>query len=180
MRSSVKLLTILNLLFAVSWSNILTAQITTDFYENNEVIIPFDTLETEEFNQPLTYGEFTYHTKVRFCVTSSYEGQGLISKDPFQCYLFICKRSVFAFKRRKAIKGYNVELSAYDEPDREAFEFEKLKINGQKVLKWRYTYGKTRLDHYLVGGRKMIYLFVSSPFGSNGNIENIIRSMEWK
>lgn len=53
-------------------------------------------------------------------------------------------------------------------------------LGGRKVIRWRYQAGKTRLDHFLVAGRKNDYLFVSSPYGSNGAIEAIISGMRVK
>lgn len=48
-------------------------------------------------------------------------------------------------------------------------------IGAHKVVRWRFQAGKSRLDHFLVTGKKFSYLFVSSPYGSNGEIERIIR-----
>ncbi|MFO1524754.1 MAG: hypothetical protein U1F16_02140 [Turneriella sp.] len=47
------------------------------------------------------------------------------------------------------------------------------------VLRWRFQAGKTRLDHFLLNGKKFSYLFVSSPYGSNGSIEEIIARSTW-
>lgn len=47
-------------------------------------------------------------------------------------------------------------------------------IGPHRVIRWRLRMGKTRLDHFLVIGKRYNYLFVSSPYGSNGAIEKII------
>lgn len=55
---------------------------------------------------------------------------------------------------------------------------EKIKKIDKRVFKWRIQSGKTRLDHYIFFGNDLNYLFVSSPYGSNGVIENVILEME--
>jgi len=57
-------------------------------------------------------------------------------------------------------------------------ELEKLTINEHAVLKWRYQIGKTRLDHYMLRTKNNYYLFISSPYGSNGYIEDIILNLK--
>lgn len=57
-------------------------------------------------------------------------------------------------------------------------KIEKIKIRDKKVFKWRIQSGKTRLDHYIFFGNDYNYLFVSSPYGSSGVIENVILEME--
>lgn len=54
------------------------------------------------------------------------------------------------------------------------FRLQATDIGGHRVIHWRFQAGKTRLDHYLLIGKKFNYLFVSSPYGSNGAIEEII------
>lgn len=49
-----------------------------------------------------------------------------------------------------------------------------VEIAGHRVIRWRWQAGKSRLDHFLLIGKKFNYLFVSSPYGSNGGIEEII------
>lgn len=51
---------------------------------------------------------------------------------------------------------------------------EVVKLRDLKVVRWRFQVGKTRLDHFLVIGKKHNYLFVSSAYGSNGSIEEIL------
>jgi len=50
-----------------------------------------------------------------------------------------------------------------------------IEIHGLRVITWRFQAGKSRLDHYLVLGKKYHYLFISSPYGSNGTIEGILQ-----
>ncbi len=54
----------------------------------------------------------------------------------------------------------------------------KVKIDKRRVLSWRAQTGKTRLDHYMIFGEMYNYLFVSSPYSSNGVIESVISEME--
>lgn len=54
------------------------------------------------------------------------------------------------------------------------FRLQVTDIGGHRVILWRFQAGKTRLDHYLLIGKKFNYLFVSSPYGSNGAMEEII------
>ena len=53
-------------------------------------------------------------------------------------------------------------------------------IGGHRVIRWRFQAGKTRLDHFLLIGRKFNYLFVSSPYGSNGTIEEILARTKFR
>ena len=57
-------------------------------------------------------------------------------------------------------------------------KIQEIIIGDKTVLKWRAQNGKTRLDHYVVFGKDYNYLFVSSPYGTNGVIENVILEME--
>ncbi len=54
------------------------------------------------------------------------------------------------------------------------FRLETVSIGKHRVVRWRFQAGKTRLDHFMLIGKKYNYLFVSSPYGSNGAIEDII------
>lgn len=51
-------------------------------------------------------------------------------------------------------------------------------INGNKVLVWRHRRGKTRLDKFLVLGKKHHYLFVSSPYGDGDKIRQIVETVK--
>lgn len=53
-------------------------------------------------------------------------------------------------------------------------------LAGNRVIRWRFQAGKTRLDHYLLLGKKYHYLFVSSPYGSTGTIEAIIERVKFR
>jgi len=57
-------------------------------------------------------------------------------------------------------------------------KIENVEIGGKKVQKFRVQNGKTRLDHYVIYGKEYNYLFVSSPYGSNGVIEEVIAEMK--
>ncbi|MFT5823502.1 MAG: hypothetical protein ACI8ZM_004764 [Crocinitomix sp.] len=78
-------------------------------------------------------------------------------------------------------KALNEEVESYINKDslfQISGKIESIKIGKKKVLKWRAQNGKTRLDHYVVFGKEYNYLFVSSPYGTNGIIESIILEME--
>ncbi len=73
------------------------------------------------------------------------------------------------------IKQYAVEHPSFQITK----NIKKLKIGNCEVLKWRFQNGKTRLDHFMVFGKSHSYLFVSSPYGSNGSIEEVIGNIEF-
>lgn len=54
------------------------------------------------------------------------------------------------------------------------FDLSYSEIYGLRVIQWRFQAGKTRLDHYILMGKKYHYLFISSPYGSNGAIEDVL------
>lgn len=54
------------------------------------------------------------------------------------------------------------------------FDLTYSEIHGLRVIQWRFQAGKTRLDHYILMGKKYHYLFISSPYGSNGAIEDML------
>lgn len=54
------------------------------------------------------------------------------------------------------------------------FKIQTVAIGGHSIVRWRFQAGKTRLDHFMVFGKRRNYLFVSSPYGSNGEIEKIL------
>lgn len=54
------------------------------------------------------------------------------------------------------------------------FDLTYSEIHGLRVIQWRFQAGKTRLDHYILMGKKYHYLFISSPYGSNGAIEEVL------
>jgi hypothetical protein len=56
------------------------------------------------------------------------------------------------------------------------FRLETVTLGKHRVVRWRFQVGKTRLDHFILIGKRHNYLFVSSPYGSNGAIEEIIRN----
>lgn len=60
------------------------------------------------------------------------------------------------------------------------FRLQATDIGGHRVIRWRFQAGKTRLDHFLLMGRKFNYLFVSSPYGSNGAIEELISRTKFR
>jgi hypothetical protein len=117
--------------------------------------------------------------EVRFC---EYEPQPpevqqvLPGEDEFLCSLYILPVIACDQARKEIIRHFKEDKS------RPAYfrGIDESSISGFALLSWRYQMGKTRLDHYLVFGKKFNYLFVSSPYGSNGSIESIIRTMRYR
>ncbi|MFO1479222.1 MAG: hypothetical protein U1F40_03360 [Turneriella sp.] len=52
-------------------------------------------------------------------------------------------------------------------------------IGSHRVIRWRLQMGKTRLDHFLLIGKRYNYLFVSSPYGSHGALEKVIEEAKF-
>lgn len=57
---------------------------------------------------------------------------------------------------------------------------EAFSLGSYRVIRWRWQAGKSRLDHFLLIGKKFNYLFVSSPYGSNGTIESILNRVQFR
>ena len=87
--------------------------------------------------------------------------------------LFIMPKMT-VFKLKKEVKKYIKEDELFEITEK----MEIVEIGDKEVLKWRAQNGKTRLDHYVIFGKEYNYLFVSSPYGSSGVIENVIAEME--
>lgn len=98
--------------------------------------------------------------------------------NPFSYYFYLSSLYIMP---QKSVKELKKEIKDYIKKN-PLFQISKkieiIKIADKKVLKWRAQNGKTRLDHYVVFGTTYNYLFVSSPYGTNGVIENVILEME--
>lgn len=57
---------------------------------------------------------------------------------------------------------------------------EAFSLGDHRVIRWRWQAGKSRLDHFLLIGKKFNYLFVSSPYGSNGTLEAILTRVQFR
>lgn len=78
------------------------------------------------------------------------------------------------------LKKFDREIEAYVKehpPYHISKKLKKIKIGNKKIFKWRIQIAKTRLDHLVFFGKEYNYLFVSSPYGSNGGIEKVILDM---
>lgn len=105
-------------------------------------------------------------------IVIGYGRQRLLS-EPFSELYIMPKISVKKLKRE--IEKHVKKRSHYIVSEK----LKKTKIGNNNGLKWRIQIGgKTRLDHYIFFGNDYDYLFVSSPYGSNGTVENIISKME--
>ncbi|UII74647.1 hypothetical protein LV716_10235 [Flagellimonas sp. HMM57] len=54
---------------------------------------------------------------------------------------------------------------------------EEVEIGNKKALKFLVKNGKTRLNHYIIFGKGYNYLFVSSPYGEDEVIQDVINEM---
>lgn len=82
---------------------------------------------------------------------------------------------------KMSIEKLKTEIVSYADSDslyQITQKVEPIKIGENKGYKWRLQNGKTRLDHYMFFGKEHNYLFVSSPYGSNGSIETAVLEME--
>jgi hypothetical protein len=95
--------------------------------------------------------------------------------NSFSYYSHLSSLYILPKMSRRKLK---VEIESYVKKHPPFHISEKLKLGNKKVYKWRIQSGKTRLDHYVFFGNEYNYLFVSSPYGSNGVIENVILEME--
>ena len=94
----------------------------------------------------------------------------------FLCELHILPGAI----ETKAMAQIQSAHSANKERHVRNVRLEATDIGGHRVISWRWQAGKTRLDHYLLIGKKFNYLFVSSPYGSNGAIEELISRTKFR
>lgn len=89
---------------------------------------------------------------------------------------YLCEMHVMPAQTAEEILPLLERQARKKRPDHaQTFRVESVVIGGHRVVRWRFQAGKTRLDHFVVTGKKHNYLFVSSPYGSNGAIEEIIK-----
>lgn len=153
----------------------------TETFRNGEIEVPFNE-RVRILNGNFTPAAEGYFSKVvrqvRFCQwqhrpdTIQSVGPG---NDGYLCDLYVLpplSEAEATGELQSAFKK-KVPVTLLTEP-------EAMQIGKFRLLKWRYQIGKTRLDHYLVFGKKYNYLFVSWPYGSNGTIEKIIDGMRYR
>ncbi len=94
---------------------------------------------------------------------------------------FLCELHVLPSRGERTLEqAVRNAVAAKHEAYQRSFNLRVDKIAGHRVLCWRFQSGKTRLDHFAIAGNKYDYLFVSSPYGSNGMIEEILKSLRIK
>lgn len=84
---------------------------------------------------------------------------------------------------KKPINDVNKEIHTYPKkyPHFQLIKGPKMvMINNIPLLKWRYQAGKTRLDHFLLFGKRQNYLFISSPYSSSKDFEKRVGSIKLK
>ncbi|MFT4600434.1 MAG: hypothetical protein ACI857_000608 [Arenicella sp.] len=96
----------------------------------------------------------------------------------FSYYFHLSSLFILPQTSKKELIAEMEEYLKDNDPFQMTKEMVKVKIGNKKVMKWRIQSGKTRLDHYIVFGKNYNYLFVSSPYGSDGSIELHISEME--
>jgi hypothetical protein len=88
---------------------------------------------------------------------------------------YLCELHILpAQSERKTFQQVEAAHEAESRKHVRNFRLETVTIGKHRVVRWRFQAGKTRLDHFILIGKKYNYLFVSSPYGSNGSIEEII------
>lgn len=164
-------------------------------YQNEEITIKFhDSYQEVEDGQfwSITNGEYTkgyFHDflkKIRFHEDHQQKyfetedgqiitTQHVISSDNYLSSLFIYP----ALEEKKLLKEIE---KAFAPTDRYVSyrNAEKRKIGKVEFLNWRMQRGKSRLEHFLVLGKKFNYLFISTPYGEQEYIEDIISKIEFK
>lgn len=89
---------------------------------------------------------------------------------------FLCELHILpAQNESQVMKTVQAAHAAENRKHVRNFRLEAISIGNHRVVRWRFQVGKTRLDHFILIGKKYNYLFVSSPYGTNGALEDIIR-----
>ncbi len=144
-----------------------TAEIRVDFAGPFNVRIePGATVYRDLFPRPLQ--------TVDFCRWQAQDPEVQQVSRPETGYL--CEMHVLHVKSVQDIMYAVRKSSETKRPDRGTNrDLTYSEIYGLKVIQWRFQAGKTRLDHYLLLGKKYNYLFISSPYGSQGTIESVLQ-----
>lgn len=88
---------------------------------------------------------------------------------------FLCELHILpAQNEREVMKTVQAAHEAESRKHVRNFRLAAVSMGGHRVVRWRFQVGKTRLDHFILIGKKYNYLFISSPYGSNGALEDII------
>jgi len=88
---------------------------------------------------------------------------------------FLCELHILPFQTNSTALEIIQSASKEKRADRSGIQnLTSEKLYGFDVIRWRFQTGKTRLDHYLLIGKKHNYLFISSPYGSHGSMEGIL------
>lgn len=163
---------------ALGTSAIAEPPLPTDAFRNEEVELSFQEpirILSSDFS-PAAEGYFSRISRqVRFCAwrrRPSDVQQLLPSQDGFLCDFYVLPPLPPEPARLEIEKNFRKKETPFHmTPPREE------QIGEFRVLSWRFQKGKSRFDHYLAFGRRHNYLFVSWPYGSNGELEKLIRGM---
>lgn len=169
-------------LFVLGWMPLnlhgAAKETSAETFRNDEIEVPFNE-QVRILNGDFTPAAEGYFLKVvqqvRFCQWQ--ERPGHIQSVGPGSDGYLCNFYVLPPLSEKAATGKIQRTFKKKSPVSLLTEPEAMQIGWFRLLKWRYAIGKTRLDHYLVFGKKYNYLFVSWPYGSNGSIEKIIGGM---
>ena len=126
---------------------------------------------TEKKNNPLAENDLTLSKDDHLVY---HPLSGIFSYEIYLSTLFVLPKKSQR-KLKKEIQQYVIDHPPYQI----AGSIKKNKIGDKKVLQWLLRAGKTRLDHYMVLGKQHNYLFVSSPYSSNGHIETVIAKLKF-
>lgn len=93
---------------------------------------------------------------------------------------FLCELHILpAQAESEVLKSVRAAHAAEARKHVRNFRLEAVTIGKHRVARWRFQVGKTRLDHLVLIGKKHNYLFVSSPYGSNGALEDIVSKVRF-
>jgi hypothetical protein len=153
--------------FAVETTVFTTAEIRVDFAGPFNVRIePGATVYRDLFPRPLQ--------TVDFCQWQAQDPEVQQISRPETGYL--CEMHVLHVRSAQDIMSAVRKSTETKRADRATNrDLTYSEIHGLKVISWRFQAGKTRLDHYLLLGNKYNYLFISSPYGSHGTIESVLK-----
>ncbi|MCP4354588.1 MAG: hypothetical protein GY793_02930 [Proteobacteria bacterium] len=163
--------------FLISYSSTPPEAITK--YSNEEVSIEFNEkilIKKPGFDKPEQSYFATAISLVKFNKIKMQEGniqQVTPGKDGYLSKMFI-----LPYRSPEFVKEILGKITLMKKKHEQYIPF-SMESSEKQTMGWRYQVGKLSFDHYVVFGKKYNYLFISSPYGSNGAIEKVIKSMNY-
>lgn len=178
-------------------STILFAQKTKKqmVFQNEEIKIMFpgSFMEAEESqfwsitNKEYTKGYFhNFSKKIRFHEDrqqkyyETEDGQRIVTQHVVSSDNYLSSMFIYPYMDEKELLKEIEKAFSPNDPYVSYRKVEKKKIEDVVFLNWRMQRGKSRLEHFLVLGKKHNYLFISTPYGEQEYIEGIISVIEFK